>query len=206
MRTSYKKYGSINYSKYIMMFISILFIIGFIYGNFITSYSSESLEKYIGEIVNNFISSRHNQAIFKTLYYSFFSSGLIILLSYVTGFWGIGHIITLIIPIFKGMGVGLIFSYIYSTYQIKGFLYCIIIILIPNLLYILCIIISCKESIKLSSIIFSNFMPSKKLEINNKIIKTYTIKHIIIILICFISSILDALLNFIFSGFFNFNL
>ena len=206
MRTSYKKYNSINYSKYIMIFISILFIVGFIYGNFITSYSSESLDKYIGEIVNNFISSRNNQTIFKTLSYSFFSSGSIILLSYLTGFWGIGHIITATIPIFKGMGVGLIFSYIYSTYQLKGFLYCITIILVPNLLYILCIIISCKESIKLSSIIFANFMPSKKLEINNKIVKTYTIKHIIIISICFISSILDSLLNFIVSGLFNFNL
>lgn len=81
---------------------------------------------------------------------SFAVNMLIIAFLMFLGFSSVGFIFVYVAPLFKGLGIGSVCSYIYSAYLLKGVTYCALLIFPASVLSLLAIILACNESIQMS--------------------------------------------------------
>lgn len=193
---------TISKKNSIIISLFLIFIIGMIYGTIVILYDN-AISETLSVMVKDFLSQRNNQKVFQTLVSSFFSSFSILALIYLMGFWAISHPFIFFIIFFRGMGIGLILSYLYSTYAMQGVLFSLAIIILPSLMSTISIILASKESIRLSNLFLSRIFPKIQGEINKKSFTMYNIKYVILVSFILFSSIIDCICTLLFSRFFN---
>lgn len=197
-----KSYKSVFKRNILLISIVIVFIIGMVYGTILITYESGIFNETLSYISKEFIDNRTNQSILQTFTNSFISSISILFILYITGFWAISHPLTYSIILFKGLGLGVIMSYMYSMHNITGIAFCIALIIPPTLVSLIAFIIGAKQTLCLSSMILSSFK-NKSNNLNLKIIKLYTLKYLVLFSFILISSAIDSLCTIIFAKFFN---
>lgn len=66
------------------------------------------------------------------------------------GFCAIGFAFVYIVPFFSGLGIGAVCGYIYSSYLLKGVLYCALLVFPTALIGLFALILACNESAQMS--------------------------------------------------------
>ncbi len=110
-----------------------------------------------------------------------------------------GFFLVYAVPFFKGLGIGAVCALIYSSYAIKGILYCLIIVFPVALIQFAAIILSCSESYQMSVDLFSLI---RKEETAEEIkIHFFFLRYLIILLIITTASLLYGICNQVFFRF-----
>ena len=151
-------------------------------------------------ITQGFIKNRGEQTFIKTLLTSFYTSGLLALICFLLGFSAIAQPIEILVPLFRGIGLGTSIAYIYSCYGFKGFFIALIMIMPHAVISSIAIIIAARESMRLSNLFTNKAMSSKNEGDLRSSIKLYLLKFVILFGIIAISALIDSILTFSFAG------
>ncbi|MCL2013574.1 MAG: stage II sporulation protein M [Oscillospiraceae bacterium] len=187
----------------LMLALLLLFAFGILYGAFLAGTSTPETMDALEFITRGYIGSRANQPLTATFASSVVSSGSLLILLYLLGFFAIAHPVSILVPVFRGLGIGLSMGYMYSYYGISGFLFCLALVL-PNAVFsVLILIIACAQSIRFSNIFLSILIPEAKICISPKILQTYCIRFLILLCAGLGVSILDTACVAVFARFFS---
>lgn len=69
---------------------------------------------------HNFFTQRSTQNFFHTFLYSLWTSFPLLLVTYCCGFFALGAPFTVMLPLYKGLGLGVISGYLYAYHGLKG--------------------------------------------------------------------------------------
>lgn len=159
---------AIKHKKIIVIFLIILSII---FGIFIFNKLSDNTLKFIINNANNL-----NYMTLKTILFHI----ILLSLSFLLSFAGIGIIFLLIYLFFEGVVVGFMTTYFISLYKMQGIVYSIVYIAIYKILIIFLIIILSFKCLKIFSITIK-YLKKEKADLTKTIINSVII--IIIILV-----------------------
>lgn len=187
--------------KKIFYTLLLVFIIGLMYGSILLQSKSDSIFEVFDIIQTTSTQNKMTSSFLKIVMSSFSSSFLFLIIIFLSGFSAIGQPVPYIVIFAKGLVLGSSISYFYLTYSIKGLLYISIIIFPVTLLIFFSLILSAKEAIKLSTLLFKVFLGNNLISI--KTIKLYIFKNIIIVVFILASAILDGILSSLMAGLFS---
>lgn len=204
MKTAYvnKNSGLTNTRKinpnYIILMI--LLLGGVLIGTLAFCFMKKEDITNLSFITQLFIKNKADLPFIKSLANTFFSSGIIVLLCFILGFSAITQPVELVVPVFKGLGLGASIAYIYVMYGVKGFLISFLLIMPNAVISSICIIVAVRECIKMSNK-FTLYALSyaENVEVKPEI-KLYILKFVILFVVIGLSSLIDSLLAFIFAG------
>ena len=176
-----------------------LTLVGVLIGSaLIGGMSSETVE-LLSFMTDGFIKSRVEQSILSTLSSSLFTSALFLMITMLFGFSAISQPLIVFMPLFRGLGLGFSMGYLYSFYGLKGILICLVLILPNALLSSLTLVIGCREAMRLSAMFLKFAMGNPEQEAVRGAIRLYLGKFSILFAIAAVSSVIDAVLTFLFA-------
>lgn len=186
----------------ISLLLSLLFLIGVIVS--VVLYRKNFLENKIPIWLSNYYFSLRVTSMFISLFKSFLSLLLIIVLFFICGTSMMG-IITVPISISAlGFIIGSFVANIYSQYSIKGVAYTAVILLPSALIFLVSLFNTCKHTISfsltLTKLTFTN-TASKSI---SEEFKTYCFKYLSLLIFTLLSAAFDLILNNSFFKFFEF--
>lgn len=189
-----------NQSKNKMIFYVLitLFLFGMIYGILLSKYNFNSFfdnSFFNGEMKNT--NSQSKTAIQISLN-SLFVNLIYFAIAYFFGYCAIGQGISLFLPFFKGLGIGLTIANLYLQYTFKGVVYSAVMIIPQTSVALFGMIIACCESVKFSNVFFKSLCSNSGAKMNKGAIKLYNLKFSILLGVIAISFVLDFVLRFIF--------
>ena len=174
-----------------MMILLFIFASAMIIGAGTAGKSDTFISAQLGGYVSDALAYCIKSGFVKVFFYSFMINTLLILFAFVNGFNCIGLPLSVVLPAIKGIGLGLISGSMYTAGSSGVIKYCMT-ILPGGIFGVLALILACNESAYMSVDILSLILNRR--EIGDSIsIKKYSVKFLIILLIVFISSIIDAI-------------
>lgn len=207
LKRTRSKPKNINYHKRYyndIVLLSMLFLIGMFYGTLILRVNIFNDDIIVTNLMTEYINKYQTQTVLACFYSSITSTCLFLVISYLLGYSAVFQPIILLLPLIRGIGLGYLMSLIYSTYLMKGVLFCAVIIIPSAVVSFFCILFACRESIKLSNLFFFSFAKKNSKQVEMSTVRLYTLKLAILLLISIGGAILEAVCFFLFGGIFKF--
>ncbi len=193
------KLNRIKPDKILMYVLMAMFLLGEFVGTVL--YCTVANEKLsdIDVLSVQFLHSRINCTFFETVINSFSGPFVLVLLCMLIGFGAIFQPAAILVPFFRGLGIGITLAEINSVYMYKGFALSLIMIVPYTVVSAVIIISAARESVLMSSGIGRKIFGADK---GGTFIdfKLYFIKFLILIAVLAASSLIDSLLTFAFAG------
>ncbi len=193
------KLNRIKPDKILMYVLMAMFLLGEFVGTVL--YCTVANEKLsdIDVLSVQFLHSRINCTFFETVINSFSGPFVLVLLCMLIGFGAIFQPAAILVPFFRGLGIGITLAEINSVYMYKGFALSLIMIVPYTVVSAVIIISAARESVLMSSGIGRKIFSADK---GGTFIdfKLYFIKFLILIAVLAASSLIDSLLTFAFAG------
>ena len=200
MRTG-KRENKLKFDIYGLMAV---LIIGVVAGTLLLKFTGESYRTVLMRMTDAFIESRKSRSFIKTLSSSLFSTSIYLVIAFFVGYFAFGKPISIFVPFFKGLGLGISMADIFARYSTGGFKICLIIILPGVLIESLAIITASKESARASLRIFAFICGKSKTgeEDDDEEISfgTYIIKFAALFLIALIGAVVTATVSYFFGS------
>lgn len=133
---------------------------------------------------------------------SFAGTFFLVLACFLLGFGSVFQPVELIIPFFKGLGLGVSLADIYYSLGFNGIILSLILIIPNAVISSFSLIIACRESVRMSNSI-KKILFGKSPDYNNVDFRLYITKFIIVTVIIGGSSLLDGAITILFSKFLN---
>lgn len=187
----------------ILMF-SILLLSGLLIGVLVAKNGNESILAQVSRMFDSFYSVRENQSIGASVINSLKVSCAFWLINILFGLCIIGIPFVTIIPVIRGLGIGLVTGYIYSIYGIKGIGYCFLIIFPGALISFIALIYAVSDSFKMSLYTLSSCVNSGAPKGGAEKIKIFAVRQIFYLILFAVSAFTDGIVNKLFAGVFNF--
>lgn len=195
-----QKLSSLPNTKKSLSLLMILVLFGVLIGTLVFCNMDTRDITDLSFITQGFIKNRAEQTFFQTFKASFTSAALLVLICFLLGFSAISQPAEILVAFFRGMGLGTSIAYIYASYGLRGFFITLIIILPHAVISSIVIIISVRESLRLSNLFTGYaFSFAQENEMRSSI-KLYLLKFLILFVIIGISSFIDSVLTFLFAG------
>lgn len=176
-------------------------LLGLIVGS-VSGYSMSSMEETAGHsIMNAFVNLKATGSFFELMYYSFLPLFLVLVFSFFNGFSILTAFLGWLCAFCTGSAVGFVTTMLFKLYS-GGLSYSLVIYLPFSVLYSVVILLTLRESDKLSktcyNIVFSEYPAENK----ERLFKEYLVKLLVLFCIGLLISALDAAINCIFFDFF----
>ena len=202
---NFKKFHNLDYEKERevkgLIITIALFTASMIIGAGLFRSTSANISEF-SDIFDNYILTRSDETVLQLFFNSLIINLTFILISFFAGMSCFGFPITVILPVIKGLGYGVISGYLFSQYTMSGIGYYLLTILPGGIIANSTLLFTCNEACFLSADILMIVLEKKQSD-KNKII-LYTKKIILLITISVFSSFLDSLLVKAFSYLFTF--
>lgn len=179
----------------------LLFLVGMIYGVLMLKGGDTFgwMQLYTGE----YFSALGERTLLQSFFTSFSSVFFYLLASYLLGFCAIGQPVLLLLPFFRGLGLGAFMGYLYVSYGFSGVGYCFLVLLPAAVIALLAILIACRESLRLSAMLFSNFVLGRGTASGRGVMKLYNLKYLILCAFALASALISTLCIVLFGGIFH---
>lgn len=187
----------------ILMF-SILLLSGLLIGVLVAKNGNESILTQVSRMFDSFYSVRENQSIGASVINSLKVSCAFWLINLLFGLCLIGIPFVTVIPVIRGLGIGLVTGYIYSIYGIKGIGYCFLIIFPGALISFIALIYAVSDSFKMSLYTLSSCVNSVAPKGGAEKIKIFAVRQMFYLILFAVSAFIDGIANKLFAGVFNF--
>lgn len=182
-----------NQKTVILVFI---FIIGVFSGAFSVKNADAQLLVKIKELTESYIALKSSGSILNNFISATITDFIFISISSVFGLCLLGAPVLWALPAFRGLGLGVLLGYIYSSYGVNGLAYSIVSICIPTAFSACAMIVSCKEGILSVRDLQSAFSEQK--EFNAKqYYKLYFLRNIILFAIMLFAAAVGSVLSMI---------
>jgi uncharacterized membrane protein SpoIIM required for sporulation len=180
--------------------IASLIICGVIWGSIIAGRVGAANESSFGILLQEMLSkSSASKGFFNLFLSSFFSSSLILCISFVLGLCAVGSPGHIALALFKGAGIGLSMSCIYDEYGVKGFAICALFILPWAIITSFAVMIACREGIRFSVLIARAVLPSGGQPHLFSELSVYCFKYIFCFALVLVAALIEAVSTIIFS-------
>lgn len=177
-----------------------LFCIGMLYGVMLVRAGGSDVENGVSALLGEYVRQARAQTPFGYFKDSVWLSIFTLLVPYLAGYSAIGQPLALLTPIIRGLTLGFFMSSLYLQFGFQGVIYSLL-VLIPNtLVCIFCLMIVCRESIRLSNLFLGSFAFRHSTGVTLTVIKLYHVKLGILLLISLGGSLLDLTCFLLFGG------
>lgn len=205
-KLNYKIYNGKSIKKYFenpkLLILTFLFSAGIIIGSISVNKIPAMTEKF-SNFFNSYTVFKTGQGIYETFLSSFVSNALFLITSIFLSFSLIGFSLLLWIPFLKGLGMGAVCGYLYSTYKLAGFGYSVLTIIPGATVSIFALVSACNSGYDYSKNAFlKSIFGNGQFEKGET--KYFLIRQTVYIIICIVSSLIDAVFSFAFSKIFEF--
>lgn len=198
--SSEKANAPIKKGGHIFLLLGGLFGLGMLYGVLLVRTGSGDIENGIASLLSAYVHQIRVQTPFGYFKDSVYLSIFTLIVPYLSGFSAIGHPMALAAPLARGLTLGFFMSSLYMQFGFQGVLYSLF-VLVPNaLLCIFCLLIGCRESIRLSNLFFGSFAFRHSTGVTLSAIKVYHVKMGVLLLISLGGSLLDLICFLLFGG------
>lgn len=187
-----------------ILIFSILLLSGLLIGVLVAKNGNESILNQVSRMFDSFYSVRENQSIGSSVINSLKVSCAFWLINLLFGLCIIGVPFVTVIPVIRGLGIGLVTGYIYSIYGIKGIGYCFLIIFPGALISFIALIYAVSDSFKMSLYTLSSCVNSGAPKGGAEKIKIFAVRQIFYLILFALSAFTDGIVNKLFAGVFNF--
>ena len=176
------------------------FVLGMMYGSVLLKSDDSGVLSGLETIQETFIADKSSQSVLQTFLDSALSGSLFLGITFFCGFHALGQPFTFFLLFLRGLGIGSSIGYIYLQYGIQGIGYSFLTILPGAVVSTLALILSGRESVRLSNLLLSCFQKGNS---KNKITwKIYLLKHLILLGFILFSAFLDSMTALLFAGLF----
>ena len=185
-----------------VLILGLVFAIGIIIGaKGVNSGEAEHYDK-IKDLLSSFTLNRAGQGISENFFDSLTGVGIYSAISLFLAFSLIGYPLIILLPLIRGMGIGAVFGYLYSSYGFTGIGYSLLMIYPGALFSIISLILICNESCEYSKNAYSKAVLNKGQFEKNET-KYFLIRQILFFAVGVFGSLTDAVSIRLFSGVFN---
>lgn len=143
------KFFNVEFNKKYPIISSACAILGIVAGVILQAINN-SLESNIEEIFTEFYSINSSRSVPEIFLSSFAENIVLIAILMFFGFSCVGFAFVYVMPLFKGLGIGAVCSYIYSAYLFKGVAYCSLFVFPVAVIQLFAIVLACNESVQMS--------------------------------------------------------
>ncbi len=178
-----------------------LFFIGVAYGAVLAGGADAETAKSLQRISDAFLLQKEGATFFSALFSSLLSSGVFVLLLFLCGFSAVGQPFSFFLVLFRGIGLGTAMGHFYLNMGTKGILMSLALIVPAGIVSSYAILLAGRESVKLSNRFFK-VMTSENFSMPAGILKTYTVKFFILVLLILLSAVVNGLCTRIFAPMF----
>ena len=203
-KSKYKIYNGKSLKKLFentrMILLLLMFSAGIIAGALLLKSDSQFMLK-ISEIFYSFSFSRGEQGTFNNFGDSFLFNGLIIILNMFLGFSVIGCPFIMLLPLFKGLGIGAVSGYLYSAYKFSGLGYCLLLIYPGAIVSSFALMTACRDSYEYSRNAYCKAIKGKG-QYEKDETRVFLSRQLLFLGMSLVSSAIDAAAFKIFSGLF----
>ncbi len=187
-----------------MILMAFLLVVGVVIGTMVSrNPSSEQLSQLNG-LLGGFVSGRSTQSVWGTFLYSLLSTVPLVLLTFLLGLCAAGAFLIPIIPLFRGLGLGLSLGYLYQTQGLQGIAFSVLIIILPAILSCMAMLLACCESLTYSVMLCGQMLPNSKNVRMWPEFKRYMIRFLAFLALLCIAALVDAIFSAAFTQFFTF--
>lgn len=191
---------SIKHNKFVTA-LFVAFLLSMLYGSFLISRIDNQAVELLGFLTKEYVSLRAGQSLLETFLSSALSSFSYLAILFLLGFFAIGQPLIFLVPVFRGFGLGITMGYLYSRYGLQAAGYCAVLIVPVAFFVALILINAAKDSLKMANLFLLPMVKGNYPMLTPEAAKIYLLKYFIYGLMTLGACILDALLNFLFSGF-----
>jgi hypothetical protein len=206
----YRQLSINNYMKSVILsmkeswritLLTSLFICGLIISAFVIKNSDSILSVQINEIIKASITRRSSAGFLMLFLDSFAPILFYFVMCFTFGLCAVGVPLISFLPVIKGFGVGLISSYIYSTFSVRGVCYCLLIYFPAQIISSALLVYACNEGYYMAADIFSLLRENADISEKNAF-KLYVTRFLLLTGFGVLTALLDCLLSLGFTRFF----
>ena len=155
------------------------------------------------ELLMDYAMKKAGQGVFQNFKCSFLTNIVFISVTVFSAFSLIGYPLILIVPFFKGLGMGLVSGYLYSAYKFMGLGYTLLMIYPGAIFSVIGLLIICNDCCEYSKNAYNKAILGRGHFEKNET-KYFMLRQLVFITLSVIGAIIDGLCTELFSGFFNF--
>ncbi len=172
----------------------ILLLLGLMIGTF--TYSNNSpVEKTALQILKGHAKTHLNQRFISLVWHLFLSELLPILLFFISGTSMLGIVLAPIFLGYRGFRFGIIASFLYACYGIKGVAFYAVLLIPPAIPIAVCWLLSAKEALSLSGMLAKSTFPESSPTYFFPAFRNYCKKFLLFLIIILVAAIIDAALT-----------
>lgn len=187
----------------LFIFLCFAFIIGIVIGT-LSLFTHSRASDYAGSIFSEYINSRQELSFFSVFFTEFLKYLTVCFAFFIFGTSVIGVIISPILCCLLGTYYGIISSFAYSNFTLKGIAFNAVILIPPAIFFAVCAFFSAKEAFNFSASMIKLVLPkSRPMNLSGEF-KLYCGRFIIIIGLLLLSAVVDAAVSSSFLKHFSF--
>lgn len=192
--------GKLLKSNQTLTILCVLLLTGMFLGAVCVKHAGEAMLEKIETLTGAYFVTGNESSIIKNFLSYISADTQFIILSVLFGMCVIGEPILWLLPVIRGLGLGIITGYIYKTFNVQGVIYSTVLIVVPAVISSLAMAVSCKESILSSRDIRSTLKQDDKQFNYREFIKLFAVRNLILYVFVILSGIIGCILTYFFSS------
>lgn len=192
--------GKLLKSNQTLTILCVLLLTGMFLGAVCVKHADEAVLEKIKTLTGAYFVMGNESSIIKNFLSYISADTQFIILSVLFGLCVIGEPILWLLPVIRGLGLGIITGYIYKAFNVQGVIYSTVLIVVPAVISSLAMAVSCKESILSSRDIRSTLKQDGKQFNYREFIKLFAVRNLILYVFVILSGIIGCILTYFFSS------
>lgn len=201
---SFKSYF-IDFKKHRTLFLLLVFFItGLLCGTFLFRNSGNNISNILFGYISDNLIKRQEYSFFKILCVSLVSIMPFFISAFAFGLSPLGPVFVPLTVLLRGSGIGLIASYLYKAYEIKGIAFCLLILMPAFIFSSFLLLLSGCESLKFSGALFRTLSVKAEPVSFGPDFRIYLSRYFFYLLLILFCSFIDTIFSVSFIRFFAF--
>lgn len=186
-----------------ILIMMLLFAAGMIIGAVSLKRADSYLSGAFSDMFSVYIRSKSSQSLGMNFINSLALNAAFMLAAFVFGLCAVGLPLICILPIIRGVGIGMLSGYLYSNFALRGLGYCVLVIYPGLIPAIFALLLACSAGIN-SSYEMLLSLSSVKAQRGEGSIKIYCMRFLIICILIVLAAVTDAAASRLFCRLFSF--
>ncbi|MCC8192088.1 MAG: stage II sporulation protein M [Ruminococcus sp.] len=178
--------------------IMLLILLGVFIGTLVYIFNSDALSGSLNELNTDYLSLRSNSTYMSVMLSSLFNSTLMLVILFLGGLCAVAFPVVLLVPVYKGMGLGCSVAQLYASMGQKGFIYALVLILPSAVISCYALMIGTREAYRMSAQCFGAIFKSKIYTVSENA-RLYLVKFLILEAILSISATIDSICSLVYN-------
>ncbi|MCD8329061.1 MAG: stage II sporulation protein M [Ruminococcus sp.] len=178
--------------------IMLLILLGVFIGTLVYIFNCDALSGSLNELNTDYLSLRSNSTYMSVMLTSLFNSTIMLIILFLGGLCAVAFPVVLLVPIYKGMGLGCSVAQLYASMGQNGFIYALALILPSAVISCYALMIGAREAYRMSAQCFGAIFKSKIYTVSENA-RLYLVKFLILEAILSISATIDSICSLVYN-------